>query len=309
MYNLRGKGVLETLDKMVNMTIEHHLRMRQGVDRLDSSDWDIVLIDQGVINTIPYLSLKWSDTPIIVEFSTPLVIDSSWQIPTAADYPDNMTFFQRLINTAVNTNLMKIGFWVSWRSMLKYDEALAEVLHDEPNPLLTYGLANPIISTTTFGFEYSRALLPMVHLCGPHLIKAVPPIGEDLEQWLSRKREKKVVYISMGSTAFLTKEMGEGLIEGITAAGYDAVWSLRESNQDVLEGIELDRERFYVSSWISQRAVLQHKAIGIAIGHGGMNGIHEAIYYRVAVIIIPFGSIKNSPSAVGRSTLLCRCDS
>ena len=289
MYTLKEKNMFEMIITLLEMLQESYVHLREGIDKLDSSEWDIVLVDQAFIYLSRYISIKWPDTPVILHVSTQPLFDDPTEIPAFADYPEDMTFFQRFMNALVYGKLVKIVLWFSWRSMLNYDNELAEVLGGEPCPYFTAGIANPFISTTTFGFEFPIPLLPMVHLTGPHLIKAVPPIGEDLEQWLSRKREKKVVYISMGSAAFLTKEMGEGLIEGITAAGYDAVWSLRESNQDILEGIELDREHFYVSSWISQQAVLQHKAIGIAILHGGMNGVHEAIYYKVPVIVIPFG--------------------
>ena len=290
-FNLREKNAMETTNILMDITLEHVLRIRQGVDNLDISGWNVVLIDQAVVYLASYISVKWPDVPVVVHMSIPLIIPSmkpQWPYPTLAECSDNMTFIQRLVNTLIDAILEPLILWVIW-GPVRYDKVMAEALKEEDNPYSAMGIAFPVISTTTFGFEFPRPLLPMVHLTGPHLIKAVPPIGEDLEQWLGRKREKKVVYISMGSAAFLTKEMGEGLIEGITAAGYDAVWSLRESNQDILEGIELDRERFYVSSWISQQAVLQHKAIGIAILHGGMNGVHEAIYYRVAVIVIPFG--------------------
>ncbi len=265
--------------------------MRQGIDTLQASDWDVVLVDQVLLNLCRYLSLKWLEIPLVIKLSTLTVspsTDAPWPFPDFIAYPDNMSFLQRLTNTLFKF-ILRAAFWNAWRSLMKVDPIVSETLKDEVSPLYTAGIANPFISTTTFGFEYPKPMLPTMHFVGPTLCSKFPPMAADLEEWLNGKPEKKVVYISMGSGAFLTKEMGHALIGGITAVGYSAVWSLRESNRDILEGVELDKNRFFVSKWVSQLAVLQHSAIGVAILNGGMNGIHEALYYNIPVIVIPFG--------------------
>ena len=49
-------------------------------------------------------------------------------------------------------------------------------------------------------------------------------------------------------------------------------------NQYILEGLEIDREHFQIMKWVLQLAVMQHKAITIAIIHGDMNGVHKAMH-------------------------------
>ncbi len=279
------------MEKLVAIQTEHNLRMRQEIDHLKATDWDVVLVDQGVLHLPRYLSLKWPHMPVIMHMSTPVVFPSTeaQSLVTSDNNHDCMSFVDRLIFAVFHKPILRIALWGVWKSIVNSDPVLLEALKDDRYFFHTAGIANPFISTTTFGFEYPRALFPTMHLVGPTLCRKFPPMAADLEEWLDGKPEKKVVYISMGSTAFLTKEMGHALIGGITAVGYSAVWSLRESNRDILEGVELDKNRFFLSKWVSQLAVLQHSAIGVAILHGGMNGVHEAIYYGVPVIVIPFG--------------------
>ena len=49
-------------------------------------------------------------------------------------------------------------------------------------------------------------------------------------------------------------------------------------NQYTLKGLEIDREHFGIMKWVPQLAVMQHKAIAIAIIHGGMNGVLKAMH-------------------------------
>ena len=289
---LKGVRFIEITKMIINISIENFLRMRQAIDaKLRPSDWDIVVVDHALVSIVKYLGVEWQAKTILHMTISPVIpaMDPPWPFPNLAEYPDNMNFLQRLMNTALYSPLLKLGFWFLLRSHMKADAVLATALKDEPNIYTTIGLENPVISTAAFGFEYARPLLPTVHFVGPTMIKSSPPINPDLEQWLKMKEEKKVVYISMGSSAPLTAEMGRAIIEGILGVGYDVVWSLRESNRDILEGIELDGNRIYISEWVSQQTLLQHKAIGAAILHGGLNGVQQAIYYKVPTIIIPFG--------------------
>ena len=58
-------------------------------------------------------------------------------------------------------------------------------------------------------------------------------------------------------------------------------------NQHVLDGIDIDRERVLISSWLPQKALLLEKSISLALLHGGMGRVHEALYSGVPCIITP----------------------
>ena len=141
---------------------------------------------------------------------------------------------------------------------------------------------------TVIGFEYPRTISPLTHYVGAILSKNPQNMSTELETWLDSKPERSVAFVSMGSVAQLSAEHGKAIVIAIQVTGHSAIWSPRENNRYILEGLELDKERFSILSWVPQLAVLQHKAISLAILQGGMNGVHEAIYFGVPVITVPF---------------------
>ena len=68
------------------------------------------------------------------------------------------------------------------------------------------------------------------------------------------------------------------IVNATKLTGYSGIWSLRKVNQYVLEGLEIDRKHLRIMKWVPQLAVMQHKAIAIAIIHGGMNGVLKAMH-------------------------------
>ena len=159
------------------------------------------------------------------------------------------------------------------------DDPLKSFLPDEFHPSLMY---------TAVGVEYARPSYPGVHMVGPVLRRNVPPLHADLQQWLKGKGEGEVVFISMGTTALATEKMARSFVKGISVTKYSVIWSLRESNRNVLKGLEIDSSQFFITKWVSQVAVLQHTAVGLSILHCGTGGIHEALYFKVPIICIPF---------------------
>jgi len=158
------------------------------------------------------------------------------------------------------------------------------------------GVKIPQIVQTVIRFEFPRTITPLSEYVGPILSKSPVPLSEGLEIWLKDKPKESVIYISMGSVLTPSKETGLAIVNGINATKYSVIWSLM--NQDVLEGLKLDPQRFFISSWTPQLSILQHKAINMAIMHGGMNGINEALYNGVPVIALPFNGDQGVTSGI-----------
>ena len=125
----------------------------------------------------------------------------------------------------------------------------------------------------------------MTHYLGPLLSKSPDPLPEDLQQWLMDKPDKSIVYISMGSMFSITYEAGEAFINGILRTNYSAIWAIRQP--EIVERLEIDAERAFTTKWAPQLSVLKHKAIRMALLHGGANGINEALYNGVPLIVVP----------------------
>ena len=209
-----------------------------------------------------------------------------WPGMIAGSISDNLTFLQRLRLTLAGTVFQFFFRNVLGRFMFNSVQGYC------PSVTLTQattaaGVYIPQIVPSAIGFEYPHTISPLTTYVGPVLTKHLDPISTELQEWLDGKGEQSVVYVSMGSHMILTKERGSALLNGVLSVGYSLLWSLRESNQYILDGIELDSKRVYISNWTPQLAVLGHRAIRMAIVHGGMNGIHESLYNEVPLIVLP----------------------
>ena len=209
-----------------------------------------------------------------------------WPGVIAGSTSDNLTFLQRLKLTLMGTAIQFFFINIIGRFMFNSVQAYC------PSVTLTQataaaGVYMPQIVPSVIGFEYPRTISPLTTYVGPVLTRNPDPISAELQVWLDSKEEQSVVYVSMGSHTILSKEQGSAILNGVLPTNYSLLWSLRESNQDILDGVKVDNKRVHLLRWAPQLAVLGHRAMRMAIVHGGMNGIHESLYNEVPLIVIP----------------------
>jgi len=156
-------------------------------------------------------------------------------------------------------------------------------------PYQESGVKLPYIIPSVIGFEFPRIAMPLVSYVGPILPDCPPLLSEqaDLEKWLNSKPKRSVVYLSMGSIFPLDKENTKFIVDGIMKANYSLFWALRKNNQEVLEGLDVDPQRVYISDWTPQFSVLASTAIHSAVLHGGFNSLSEALWNGVPLIGFP----------------------
>lgn len=260
------------------------------LDNCPFKNWDVVIVEQYMSPTFACYTKKWK-IPMIVLHTT---IDfrlhhlPPWSFPLlTTGYAENLTFVERLVLV-----FYRLAFYyletVFVNSQLKLggDECMTAYYH----AAAAGGTSTPLIIGTAFGFEFARPVLPLIHYVGPLFPKAHEVFPDALHTWLDNKHPKTVIYISMGSTASLTPSMGKAILDGISGTEYDAVWSLRKNNRDILEGLTINTCRFFISEWVPQRVLLENDRIAMFIGHGGMGGITESLRNSLPVIVIPFNS-------------------
>ena len=293
-YGLMGRSPYHQVNELLMLAREHSIYLRIAIDHLNISKWDIIVVDAFVSNIVRYLDAKW-DVRIITSIAAAYdyaSIESQWPSPSifCVYCSEDMTFFQRLLNLLFYKNPILGSFRAQWVKyyMAGNDSVLWEYISKAPLIQFSIDEIHPSLLYTAVGVEYARPVYPSVHMVGPVLRRNVPPLDEDLKRWLSERGGRKVVYISMGTTALVTKKMAGSFVAGVMATDYSVVWSLRESNQVILKDLHIDSSRFYITNWVSQVAVFQHEATEIAILHCGTGGVHEALYFQVPIICIPF---------------------
>ena len=295
---------LEMMKKAIYVIPEWQNRIGKHLDKSGMKPFDMIIGTEFMAHMTTCISRKWN-TPAVV-LSAMLQFHPHhlppWPFPVimtkkrggSLRTSDNLSFLQRL-----GFSIVKPLATLTWRFMTQY---LLSYFEFECPVTRSYaeffpGIYAPQIVPTVIGFEYPRSSSPLTHYVGAILSKKPQNMSTELETWLDSKPERSVVFVSMGSVAQLSTEHGKAIVNAIQVTGHSAIWSLRESNRYILEGIELDKKQFSILSWVPQLAVLQHKAISMAILQGGMNGVHEAIYFRVPIITVPFWNDQGDVSA------------
>ena len=262
------------------------------LDTLDSAgieDFDIIICDFSVI----YLGVYYSvlGKPVIA-FSSMLppypAIESPWPIPftLSGGQSENLSFLDRLQNAILLP--MLIPLWnLLFASICKADERLVRTVSGV-NFMRYPGIYIPHLITTVVGFDIPTLRTPLRHYVGPVLKnKYDEQSNSHLKKWLSGKDDRTVVYISMGTTGYVTKNTAQAIVDGVMATEYNAVWALRDDNRNVIEGIEINENRIQIHGWIQQQAVLKHRAVILTILHCGLNSVQESLYNGLPVICLP----------------------
>ena len=256
------------------------VQIARHLSKYDTIVWDVLVVGHPIaaamICTCVTKQRKW-DIPFIVYVPT-LEIENQppWPFPLlGTSYSDDVTFLQRLHIAIVRMMIVPFQSYVRSMQVNSSDCDVQDFA------------SIPSIVSTAIGLEYPRLLSPLTEYVGPVILESSDVLSSELEQWLDAKAESTVIYISMGSTASLSKEMGVAFVKGILQTGYSAVWSLRKSNHDILEGLQVEDSRFFVSDWVPQQAILKSNKIAMAIVHGGMGGVSEALYLSIPLIVMP----------------------
>lgn len=290
-----GSGNSSSKDrwKVFNLHPDTSIKMGKFLDGEKLTSYDIVVATERLSPVMACLSKRWA-VPVVILGTTHQCQTQhlpEWPFPPfytrkqgTLQTSDDMSFTERLYAVLFNTYVALFArFYTSRFEFVCPD---ASISYSYMNNFL--GTRAPHIIPTVIGFEYPRSISSLTHYVGPLLSKKPQALPTEMKKWLDSKPERSVVVVSMGSVAHLTREQGRIIVQAIQSTGYSAIWSLRGRNRDILEGIEIDEMQFHLSKWMPQVAVLNHTAIAMALLHGGMNGVHEALSYGVPIIAIPF---------------------
>ncbi|MHC2833869.1 macrolide family glycosyltransferase [Bacillus sp. F9_6S_D1_P_5] len=147
----------------------------------------------------------------------------------------------------------------------------------------------------------SRYFQPNSDAFGENNIFIGPSISKrktNVEFPLELLQDKKVIYISMGT-----------LLEGIepffntcidTFSDFDGIVVMAIGDRNDSSKIKKAPDNFIIASYVPQSEILSEADVFIT--HGGMNSVHDAIYFKVPFVIIPHD--KDQPMIAQRLTEL-----
>lgn len=249
------------------------------MDTPSLKDFDLLLATEYTSHIAMCLSKKWKIPLIVVSSTREMFLHQRppWPFPDYdSKWTENLDFLGRLFFTIVKP----LSSWML-ANMISIPDCL-ERLAQGP------GVTVPNIVPTVIGFEYPRSISSLTTYTGPLLPTVTEPLPGDIQRWLDGHPRGSVVYISLGSIISCTHRIARAILDGLYSTGYSAVWSLREKNRDVLDGLELNNKKVLLLDWAPQLTILRHRSIRMAILHGGINGVQEALHSKVPIIVLSF---------------------
>ncbi|MEP0754927.1 glycosyltransferase [Trichocoleus sp. Lan] len=266
---------------MLNGLIERYVPMYKTlVPIFQQHRPDLLVIDRAVI---PAMDLaQQMNLPYIIQtrFLGNFVKTSSKYPRFGTAYSINMNLWQRCLNFLE-------PYWLLPQflpTLKKLNQVRRQCL--ERKKLDDPFSKRPMIVGTAFGIEIPRPLPPHVQMVGPIFPKTLEPLSPSLSKWLEEGEENTgVVYIAFGTLATLEPWQAKALVEGLTDTRFRVLWSLPKSQQQILPSLP---SSFRIEHFVSQQAVLSHRAVRFFVSHCSPNGINEALYWEKPILALPF---------------------
>ncbi|KAL9247996.1 hypothetical protein vseg_021363 [Gypsophila vaccaria] len=123
-------------------------------------------------------------------------------------------------------------------------------------------------------------------------------IGDDVLEWLNRRKENSVLYVSFGSYAPICKEQFHEIAIGLEGSGHSFIWVARANlsgdqgdqgwfPEGFEERVKESNQGVIIKTWAPQEAILDHPSVGAFMTHCGWNSCLETLSHGVPVITWP----------------------
>ncbi|KAJ3163784.1 hypothetical protein HDU88_006276 [Geranomyces variabilis] len=152
-----------------------------------------------------------------------------------------------------------------------------------------------------------------VRLVGPlfspeYLQGRSAPVRSESDQtvldFLSKKDDNSVVYISFGSHAPVITEQMAAIAEALLKTDRPFIWGLRSTEALPAEFAALTKGRGLVLAWAPQHLILSDRATGVFVTHAGWNSVLEAVGTGTPMVAWPlFGDQVFNADLVARRNL------
>ncbi|KAG8223579.1 UDP-glycosyltransferase [Ladona fulva] len=209
-------------------------------------------------------------------------------------YTENMSFGQRVVNTALHA-----AAYLS--HILLVDFALQRIVReafgpDVPNILDQYANVSFVLQNAHASVSYARPYLPLVAEIACIHCKPPKPLPKSLTPrvFLSRNFKDLEEFVSGGPEGFIFFSMGSSVKASnmppqLRRAFMDAfarlapirvLWKWEEFGTDIPPNVKLGR-------WLPQQDILGHPRIRGFVTHGGLLSMFETVFHRVPVVTMP----------------------
>ncbi|KAG7330365.1 hypothetical protein KOW79_006587 [Hemibagrus wyckioides] len=194
-------------------------------------------------------------------------------------FSDRMDFLQRTENfLRYMVSLLQEQFVI----LPIYDELLKRHFPPGSDLLTMQRSADIWLMRVDFIFEYPRPSVPNVVYIGGFQCRPAEPILPELEEFMQSSGEHGVVVMSLGvMVTALPKQITEAIAAAFAKLPQKVIWRYVGERPSSLGNNTLLLE------WLPQNNLLGHPRTCAFVSHGGNNGIYEAIYHGIPVLLLP----------------------
>lgn len=280
--------MLELTDKTLNHT---------NVQKLINSGetFDVVIVEQFMNEALKALATQFKAS--LITLST--VGANSWvntlvgnpsppsYIPhLILSYSDQMTFYQRIVNTLMNLYSEILNHIYVFP---ENDKLLKKYIPNSP-PLedIIYNISVVLVNSHQSTNQPVPYVPNMVDIGGFH-VKPPQKLPQDLQEFLDKAKDG-VIYFSLGSnlkSSQLPPEKRDVFLKIFSKLKQKILWKWED---DVLPG---QPPNMKLGKWLPQQDILAHPNVKLFITHGGLLSTAETIYHGKPVLAMPiFGDQK-----------------
>ncbi|NOK58961.1 MAG: glycosyl transferase [Chloroflexi bacterium AL-W] len=258
-----AREIAEALRELINASLmisnmsrrlTHYL-----IDEFEREQPDLVIYDS--IAMWGYIAARIQNIPQIC-FITTFVLDGS--------------------QGAVGLGTMARFFWsalphmpklISWRRSMARDFG-----KDHSGGITEYADLNIVFTSQSF-HPKNNFIDGRFRFVGPSL----EPSLRDGDFPFEQLHDEPKVYISLGTVHYLNTAFYRAVFKAFANQSAQFILSIGK-NTDITQ-LGTTPNNFIVRNYVSQLAILQH--VDAFITHGGMNSVHEGLYYGVPEIVVP----------------------
>lgn len=194
-------------------------------------------------------------------------------------FSDRMDFLQRTENfLRYMVSLLQEQFVI----LPIYDELLKKHFPPGSDLLTMQRSADIWLMRVDFIFEYPRPSVPNVVYIGGFQCRPAEPILPEMEEFMQSSGEHGVVVMSLGvMVTALPKQITEVIAAAFAKLPQKVIWRYVGERPSSLGNNTLLLE------WLPQNNLLGHPKTCAFVSHGGTNGVYEAIYHGIPVLLLP----------------------
>ncbi|XP_070574240.1 UDP-glucuronosyltransferase 2C1-like [Ptychodera flava] len=289
---LKGEFSLQLMSTLSDTMLEDCKRILQNeqlLARLMHAKFDIVVMN-NFMNCNVLIAQKLSLPYVIVSTNRPFVqMDTSYLgLPSPVSYvpgamtglTDKMTFAERLKNLFFQIIAF---FFFNFVVFKPYDD-LKQLHGIQPDIGLqeSLGKSEIVLFAVDWALEFPRPVMPNTVFLGGLLAEESSPLDAEWKDFVD-SADDGIVIFSFGSVANPGAHMpiAEMIMEALAKLPQKAVIRYKGEPPRTLGN------NTKLTEWMPQNDLLGHPKTKAFIGHGGMNGVYQAIFHGVPMVGIP----------------------